>query len=319
MKDMYKKIYRIIKQYDNIVIARHIGVDPDAMASQIALKESIQLTFPNKKVYAIGNGSVKFNYLGKLDKLETLENALLIVLDTPDKRRVDAPDLSIYQDSIKIDHHPFVEKFCNLEYIEDTASSTCEIIMDLIEHTKLKVNQSIVEKLFMGLVSDSNRFLFSSCTAKTFQLVADYLKEFSLDLEKLYQNLYMRPMKEVRLQGYISENMTITDNGVGYIKINNDIINKFKVDSASAGNMINNFNFIEEMLVWTTITEDTKNNIIRVNIRSRGPEINFIAEKYNGGGHKYASGARVSTIEEAMALIDDLDQASENYIKNHLS
>lgn len=316
---MYKKIYRAIKKYDNIVIARHIGVDPDAMASQVALKEAIKLTFPQKKVYAIGNGSVKFSYLGKLDKVEELNNCLLIVLDTPDKKRVDAQNIEKYSYKIKIDHHPYVETFCNLEYIDDTASSTCEIIMDLINNTKLKVNKEIVEKLFLGLVSDSNRFLFNSTSAKTFSLVGKFLDKFEIDLFELYQNLYMRPMAEVRLQGYIGENMIITNNGVGYIKITNDIINKFKVDSASSGNMINNFNYIEELLVWATITEDVKNNLIRVNIRSRGPEINFIAEKYNGGGHKFASGARVKTFEEAMSLIDDLDQVSENYIKNHLS
>ena len=40
---MYKQIYKYIKKYDNIVIARHIGVDPDAMASQVALRDSIKL------------------------------------------------------------------------------------------------------------------------------------------------------------------------------------------------------------------------------------------------------------------------------------
>lgn len=47
---MYKRIYKEIKKYDTIVIARHIGVDPDALASQLALRDSIRLTFPNKKV-----------------------------------------------------------------------------------------------------------------------------------------------------------------------------------------------------------------------------------------------------------------------------
>ena len=58
---MFQKIYKTIKKYNTIVIARHIGVDPDALASQLALKESILLTFPKKKVYAVGNGSVKFS------------------------------------------------------------------------------------------------------------------------------------------------------------------------------------------------------------------------------------------------------------------
>ncbi len=312
---MYKKLYQAIKKYDNIVIARHIGVDPDALASQLALKEAIQLTFPTKKVLAIGNNSIKFRYLGKLDKPENIKHELLIVLDTPDKRRVDATDLDDYLYSIKIDHHPFVEKFCDLEYIADKCSSTCEIIMDFIKHTKLRANKSIAEKLFLGLAADSNRFLFNSCTPKTFSLVAEYLQKYKFDIAQLYQKLYMRPISEVRLQGYISENMQITEHGVGYIKITNDLVNKYNVDSASSGNMINNFNFIEEVYVWVSITEDIKNDIIRINIRSRGPEINFIAEKYNGGGHKYASGARVKTFEEAQLLIDDLDQASKDYLK----
>ena len=47
---MYKEIFKAIKAYNNIVIARHVGVDPDAMSSQIALKNSIKLTFPEKNV-----------------------------------------------------------------------------------------------------------------------------------------------------------------------------------------------------------------------------------------------------------------------------
>ena len=115
---MFREIYKKIEEYDTIVIARHIGVDPDALASQLALRDSIKLTFPEKKVSAIGTGSAKFYNVGRLDKLEKVENALLIVLDTPDQKRVDSVDFSSFSYMIKIDHHPFVEKFCDLEYIE---------------------------------------------------------------------------------------------------------------------------------------------------------------------------------------------------------
>lgn len=314
---MYKTIYKEIKKYDTIVIARHVGVDPDALASQLALRDSIRLTFPEKKVYAIGTGSAKFMHIGKLDKMEAVQGALLIVTDTPDQRRVDSVDFSKFSYTIKIDHHPFVEKFCDIELIEDTASSTCEIIMDLLLHTKLECNKSIAEKLFIGLVADSNRFLFNSCTAKTFSLVSTYLQQYPFDPASLYANLYLRPLSEVRFEGYIASNMTVTDNGLAYIKITDHIINKYGVDSAAAGNMINNFNFIEEVLVWATLTEDVKNDQIRVYIRSRGPSINHIAEKYNGGGHKFASGARIKTFEEAMDLMQDLDRELVNYQKEN--
>lgn len=310
---MFTEIYNKILQYDTIVIARHIGVDPDALSSQLALRDSIRLTFPDKKVFAIGSGSAKFISFGKLDKLESVNDALLIVTDTPDKKRVDSVDFSQFSYSIKIDHHPFVEKYCDLEYIEDEASSACEIIMKLILSTGLKCNQDVAGLLFMGLVSDSNRFLFNSCTAETFSLVSNFMNDYALDISNLYQKLYLRPINEVRLEGYIALNMVVTDNGLGYVKISNDIIQEFGVDSASAGNMVNNFNFIQEVLVWVTITEDVKNELIRVSIRSRGPSINQVAEKYNGGGHKFASGVRLKSFEEAMFLMNDLDKVLFEY------
>ena len=107
--------------------------------------------------------------------------------------------------------------------------------------------------------------------------------------------------------------MIVTDNSLGYIKITDEIINQFEVDSAAAGNMVNNFNFIKEVLVWATITEDVKNDQIRVSIRSRGPEINQIAEKYNGGGHKQAAGVKLKSFTEAMNLMNDLDMFLKGY------
>lgn len=310
---MYKKFLKTIKRYDTIVIARHIGVDPDALCSQLALRDAIRLNFPEKKVIAIGTGSQKFAHIGKLDKLEKVDNALLIVTDTPDKKRIDSAVLSDFSYIVKIDHHPFVEDFGGLEIINDQASSACEIIMELLIQMKLALNSSIAELLYMGLVSDSNRFLFDSSTSHLFSLISYYLDKYPFDLSKCYQKLYLRPLNEVRLEGYISLNMTVTENGLGYIPITDAIIQKYGGDSASAGNMINNFNFIKEVLVWVTMTEDVKNDQIRISIRSRGPVINQVAEKYHGGGHKFASGVRVKTMEEAMKIIDDLEQVLIEY------
>jgi phosphoesterase RecJ-like protein len=59
--------------------------------------------------------------------------------------------------------------------------------------------------------------------------------------------------------------------------------------------MINNFNFIKELKCWAFSSYDEKNDIYKINIRSRGPIINVVAQKYNGGGHIYASGARIKS------------------------
>ena len=177
------------------------------------------------------------------------------------------------------------------------------------------MDKQIAEQIFWGIVSDTNRFMYNDSTSKTFHLVGDLLEKYDLDLSKLYAPLYARPLEEVRLEGYIALNMQVTENGVAYIKITNDILEEYKTDAASPGNMIGNFNYIDGILVWMFVTEDVKNNNFRISIRSRGPIINSTAERYNGGGHNYASGARITDIALADKLVQDLDELCAKYKK----
>ena len=316
---MFLEIYNLIKKYENIVIARHIGVDPDAMASSFALKNSILLTYPDKHVRLAGTGSNRFSYFGKFDKNETVqENTLLIVTDTPDIKRIDGvDDITKFSDVIKIDHHPFIEKFSDnsVELIDVNAGSASQIVLELINNTELLMDKQIAEQLFWGIVSDTNRFMYNDCTSKTFHLVGDLIDKYDLDIFRLYGPLYARPLSEVRLEGFIAMNLEVTENNVAYIKISNKILEEYKTDAASPGNMIGNFNYINEVLVWVFITEDVKNGNYRISIRSRGPIINSVAEKYNGGGHRYASGAKITDITLADNLIKDLDELCLKYKK----
>ena len=95
-----------------------------------------------------------------------------------------------------------------------------------------------------------------------------------------------------------------------------DLLEQYGVDAAAPGNMIGNFNYIDGVYVWLFVTEDVKNGNFRVSIRSRGPIINTTAEKYNGGGHKFASGAKLYNILDADKLIKDLDDLCGKYLKS---
>lgn len=314
MSDIYKSIYSEVKKYKKIYIARHIGPDPDAFGSQMALKESIKITFPSKEVYAVGTTVSRFKYFGKVDKVNDYdyENALLIVVDTPDNRRVDIDNFLSFKNIVKIDHHPKVDTFGKVELIDDTASSASELVLEVINNTKLKMNESIANNLFIGIVSDTNRFLFST-SDKTFKLISELVHKNKLDIEKLYRQVYSKPLSEVRLMGYIASSLKVDKYGFAYIEIEEDVINSFGADISSASNMINDFNNINEVIVWVFVSHDAKNNMYRVNIRSRGPVINEIASKYNGGGHKFASGVRTESYEVIENLLNDLKNLCKEY------
>ncbi len=309
-KNIHKQILKKIKEYDEIVIARHIGPDPDAISSEIALRDIIRLNFPKKKVYAVGNEVSRFRYFGNLDKISSSElsnNTLMIILDVPRWDRVDYMKKEGFAYTIKIDHHPCEKQVCDLELVDDTSASTTQLITEFIYETKLKINKNIAENLFCGIVSDSDRFLLSYTTPKTLMLVSKLLEDYKFELMPLYNNLYERPLDERKFESYIINNIDITENGFGSIILDNKIFKLFNVDSATASNMVNDFNFIKELKVWAFASWDERNNIFKVNIRSRGTQINEVAEKFNGGGHKFASGARLQTLDEVKALFKALD------------
>ncbi len=311
----YHQIYRKIKKFDTIVIARHVGPDPDALGSSLGLKASIQATFPKKKVYAVGVGAAKFKYLGCVDKFDEsmYENSLLIVLDTPDIKRVDGVDISKFKYKIKIDHHPFIDKFGDIEVVDSTASSASQLVMELIFKTPLKMNAEVAKKLYIGLIADTERFLYKYTTPKTFRLVAKLIEKTNIDITELYPQFYNRSITEIRFYAYLMANIIVTDNGLGYLKIDENVLKEYGVDAATAGNMINNFNNIDEIIVWAFFSIDKVNDNVRGSIRSRGPIINEIAAKFGGGGHALASGCKLESFDQADELIKALDEECKVY------
>ena len=131
----------------------------------------------------------------------------------------------------------------------------------------------------------------------------------------MYEQLYLKPFKESKFQGYVANNFTITDNGLAYIKIEDDILKEYDIDSSTASNMVSSFNYIEEIIVWVIFTNDKSTETIRGSIRSRGPVINEVASHFGGGGHIYASGVRVKTNEEVLDLVKELDDKCREYKK----
>lgn len=318
----FKNIYRKIKQYNTIVIARHTSPDPDAVASQIALRDAIKLTFPKKNVYAVGVSVAKFKTYGVLDKIDETtfkEDALLIALDVPNISRIDGVDPNVFKEIFKIDHHPSDEIFGECDWKDETSSSTCQMIIELLLDTGMKFDRKIAENLFMGVVSDSDRFLISYTTSKTFKLIAELIDKSQIDFTKLYSNLYERPYSEIKFHGYLSDNLNITENGFAYLIITPEILKEYNVDSATPSNMINDFSNIRGVYVWMFATYDERNELYKVNIRSKGPVINDTAAMYGGGGHKYASGARIREKSEIDKLIKSLDEECIQYKESLLS
>jgi len=236
-------------------------------------------------------------------------------LDCPNISRIDGANIEKYSEVIKIDHHPFEDKMGTIEWVDESSSSTAEMITELLISARFRANKSIAENLFMGVVADSDRFLFGTTSPKTLELMAILIKNSKIDIASIYPRLYLRPLSEVKFQSYITEHLKVSSSGFASMKIDKKVIEKYGVDAGTASNLVNNFNNIEEILCWALVSYDEKQKIYKVNIRSRGPIINEVASKYNGGGHAMASGAKITNMQEVDALLNELEETCKTYKK----
>lgn len=303
------QIGKAIKKANTIVIARHIGPDLDSVGSANALRESLRLKFPHKNIYSVGSPSRKLAFLGEMDKVreEDFEHDLLIVLDTPNVDRIDGVDISLYKQVIKIDHHPFIEQFGEIEWIDDTQTSCAGLIYQLLESLKFPINELIAKYIFVGIVADTNRFMYIDNDINVMQQVHHLLTKYPIQTAEIYRQMYTKNQTEWKFMSYLISNLIINKSGLAYIFITDEELKKNKVDTALPGNMINDLGDIEGVEIKVFFVEDKKINKIRVNIRSNNTTINKVAEKYNGGGHKLAAGAKLNDEADVKKMIQDLE------------
>lgn len=308
---MKQKVIEIIEKHDKIIILRHVRPDPDAYGSQMGLKEIILKNYPEKEVYADGEHEISLSYLGEPDEVAETDykNALVIIADTGNTERIDSQFYTQGAFILKIDHHPDVDQYGDVRWVDTSASSTSEMIVELFEYGRDKFNWKLTSVaarfLFAGIVGDTGRFMYPSTTVKTFQRASELLK-YEFDRETLFAGMYEVERKVLHLQGYIYQNFTMDENGIAYIKIDGKTLNKFNVSPSEASQLVSTLGDVRGIRAWTMMVEEE--NLIRVRLRSKGPIINTLAAEYGGGGHPLASGASVYSWEEADELIGKLQQ-----------
>lgn len=309
---MYKEVIKKIKEYGTIIIHRHGRPDGDAMGSQIGLREAIKATFPYKNVYVVGDVNTKFAFLGDMDNItdDTYQNALVIVLDSGDTLMINDDRYKLGKYVIKIDHHISKCDYGDLNIVETNEISCASLVSKIIFNNNMKLTDQGAKALFTGIVTDSGRFRYDNVTSDTF-IIASKLLKYNFSQSDIYNKLYTEDLKIVKLRAKLTDKFQITNKNVAYLINTQEDIRKYDVDifTISRG-MVNIMAGINGIDIWVNFTEDEHKKII-VEIRSNKYNVNPIATKYGGGGHKLASGATVENMDVAYQLLEDLNNLVE--------
>lgn len=310
---MYTNIVKKIKEYETVIIHRHIKPDGDALGGQVGFREAIRATFPKKQVYAVGDINERYNFIGEMDIIEdeAYQKALVIVLDTPEEYMISDERYSLGQFLIKIDHHIPRNEFGNEQIVDPSFESCAGLVADIIFQNEMKLTDFGARALYCGIVTDSGRFRFDSVSSRTFQIASGLLR-YNFNINEIYNNLYLEDLKMVKLRARFILNFKLTPNNVAYAKTTASDLKVYDTDlfTISRG-MVNAMGGIKGVDIWVNFTEDESNNSVIAEIRSSKYNINTIAAKYGGGGHQSASGATLSSFEEADRMLKDLDQLAK--------
>ena len=329
---MFIEILNKIKEYNRIIIHRHIRPDGDCMGSQMGLKYLIKNSFPEKEVYAVGDELP--NYLSELGEVDAIpdeyyNDALVIVVDTSNKSRISDDRWQTGKYIIKIDHHDDSPEFGNLWYVDEKCPACSALIVRMIKawNNEVKMCEKAAYALYFGIVTDTGRFRYRGLTSEVLNN-AGYLIDSGVDVDTLYNKLYVDEVETLKLQGYVLNNFKTTENGVAYIYFSQKVINKFGVTKDEAANLVNSISTIKGHPVWVAFIEqglEKPENLkkgeldpskeIRVRLRSRGVAINGVASRYRGGGHLQAAGATIYSKKEMNALLEELDVLVKEYKK----
>ena len=182
---MYSKLNALIKKYEKIIIHRHSNPDGDALGSQFGMFHLINENFENKKIFTVGdksefeNNSIKSIFKEKFNnpKESDYKDALVIVFDTANIDRIQGQNFFKGDTIVKIDHHVSTEEYADLEIIENTISSTCEIVTNMATELKWKFTKKGAEYLMTGIITDTGRFMFNSVKEGTFHAAYTLAKE----------------------------------------------------------------------------------------------------------------------------------------------
>lgn len=310
---MFEPILSLIREYPRIILHRHKNPDGDALGAQLGLKCILKDTYPDKEIYAVGDMTTRYAFMadGPMDEVAdtTFDGALAIILDTSGAALISDGRYTAAAATARLDHHVFLEQIADCEVTDTSYESCCGLVAAMAMEGGLTVSPKAAKLLYTGMVTDSGRFRYDSTSAQTFRL-ASFLMERRFDTADIYRNLYGDELAMIRLRAKYALRIMTTPHRVAYIYTTREEADGYGVDDFTLSRgMVNVMAEIRGIDTWVNFTE-TAGGVL-CEIRSNRYNINPIAVKYGGGGHQKASGATLKDKEQAMALLNDLNQLSE--------
>jgi phosphoesterase RecJ-like protein len=306
-----------LRANERFLLVTHENPDGDALGSILATKLALDELGKDSVMYLGGAGALplEYGFMNLADLRRELpadaEERVLVALDCANAARMglDAGVLERVPLSLDIDHHHDNTRFARINLVVPAASSTSEIVRDVLRELDVELTPEIAEALYIALVTDTGRFQYTNTTPKALRLAAE-LVEAGVDIQRVFQGIYESvDFAKLKLLARALERARVFEGGrlvISYL-VRADF-NELGVGEEYAEGIIDYLRAVDGSDMAAMIREPPEPPAAdrRISLRASRDELDVsaIARKGGGGGHRQAAGfSSSSSIDEIIAFI----------------
>ncbi|PYL93155.1 MAG: bifunctional oligoribonuclease/PAP phosphatase NrnA [Verrucomicrobia bacterium] len=298
----FEQIGQALREGVRFAVLGHVRPDGDALGSQLALGLSLKRLGKDVRIWNEEGMLEKYSFLPNANLLtkppaEPEDVDVAIALDTAIQNRLgnSLPAVRSAKVWINIDHHPSNPGYGDLVYIDPKSPATGQILFDLIKSEKLPIDAAIAENLYVAISTDTGSFQYPNTTARTLEIAAELVRA-GVDVGRVSQLTYENyPRRRVELLRDLLGTMRFDANDrVASFSLSLATAKKLGVLPEDNEGLIDHLRAIRGVIV-AVFFEELADGKVRVSMRSKNEKVNVcaICEKFGGGGHVLAAGARV--------------------------
>lgn len=307
IQDEARKILKIIKQYQDIVITMHVNPDGDAVGSALGLAWFVQKTLgKNVCIYNESPFPAHFSFLPLpcpyyRDTAQIpFENPLVIMLDAGELHRFGEIFASYVQGkkSLCIDHHIGKNAIASeYNWSDHTMAATGQMIAQVVYAESEKTFGEVAQALYVALSCDTGNFSFGNTSLACVQCLAK-LMETPLAVASLREALDNTwSVQKMHFWGRLMSMIQFSvDNQLASIAISQQLFAEFETTKEDLEGFVEQMRKVQGVRMTLLMREEIKNgtSFVKVSMRSSGDDdVRSILTQFNGGGHKNAAGASI--------------------------
>lgn len=313
-----ENIIDYINGSNDFVVTSHISPDGDNIGSTLSMYYSLKKLGKNVSYVLDDTPPKNLSFLLKdiniLKSNEFNEDKFNIIsLDCGDRKRICISDelKDKAQNIICIDHHASNDAYGDFNYIDIDASSTCELVYNVLVSYNEKYNVDLIDQniatfLYTGLVTDTGNFMYSNTHPSSFDMAKNLLLK-GAKKESIIQNVFQsNPANYYKLLGEALNTLDIVNEKVACIAITKEMLKRNVISFNDVDGVTSYTRDIEGVEVGILLKEK-KENEVKVSLRSKSyVDVSKIAQSFGGGGHIRAAGCTIyDSVENAKKKVMD--------------